>query len=342
METLQAQPILYRLFIFARMNKAGKWVLVILTLLLLSCSDDIKLTGEGEPIPIVYAIFDTSDSIHYIKLGKSFADESSVENQLDEKHLYYSNPEVSIVNLSSGVEYSFRPSQEQEKDDGYFPISPNPIYMLDKYLNTGEYLVRIKPDNESMLIEEKVLLFNDLKIFYPGKSTKRIYFYDDPSSFIWSHSSNASTYELAFTLEYEESNDFSEIQNKSITYSRTINTDELEWMQNRWKFRLYSDPFYGKIGQKIEEDEAIKYRKPTNLILKISAVGFELNQFIEQNNPDTEIEINYTGNLSDAIGIVAAKYTVKIENLQLSPKAMDSLRSGRFTKNLKFVSNSDW
>jgi hypothetical protein len=151
-----------------------------------------------------------------------------------------------------------------------------------------------------------------------------------------------ASYELAFILDYEEADNELEKSIKRLNYSRTIETTELEWLQDRWKFRLYSDPVFGKFSRDVNKNDQVKYRKPIRLTLLITAADTELNQFIDQNDPDTKVEINYSGNLTGAIGIAAAKYTVQLSNLQLSPKAMDSLRTGRFTKDLKFISNPDW
>lgn len=324
------------------MAKPGILGVILIVLFTSSCSDEIQLSGEGDPFPVVYAILDAADTAHYLRLGKSFADEYSVQELLTKHNLYYSSPDISLKHLSSGLEFHFEETEEIEKLPGYFPQSINPVYRLNQVLTPGDYLLRIKPDNQTSAIEERIKLFNDLLIYYPGKNSKRIYFYDDPVTFIWSPSKYVSTYELAFTLEYLEVDVNNKSKLKEITYSRTINTEELEWMQDRWKFRLYSDPFFGTIGRSIKKGDQIQYRKPSRLILKISAADAELSQFIKQNNPDTKVEINYKGNLTNAIGIAAAKYTVVLSKLQLSPKAMDSLRSGRFTKDLLFVNNPDW
>jgi hypothetical protein len=341
-EILPAQRIRYRLFIFAGMWKIQTITGILIISFLGSCSEDIQLTGTGDPIPIIYSILDSSDSIHYVRLGKSFSGEAAVRDLLNEENMYYADPTITLVQVNSQEQYSFGLVKDIFKEPGYFPIGINSIYQLKQELNPGEYILTIKPDENSTPIEQRVILFEDFNIVTPGKVTKRIYFYDDPVSFVWTSSSYSSQYELAITLEYDEADQNSEVKKKAITYSRNILLDELEWQQGRWKYRLYSDPFFGKIGQKIAASELVSYRKPTRLMIRVSAPNKELSQFIQQNSPDTQVETNYTGNLIDAIGIVASKYTIQLQDLQLSPKAMDSLKSGRFTKDLGFISNPDW
>jgi len=301
------------------------------------------MVSEGEIVPVVYAIFDASDSTHTVRLSKSFADEMSVEKMIQNPgRLYYDSPRITMVKNSTSQSYSFQLNEFHPRSQGYFPDFPNPIYQLEQKFDPGMYTLRIDPGDGTEPILVSTYLISDLVVAYPSQATKRIYFYDDPVSFIWFPSSYAYSYEIAFTLIYEEKHQLNGLLTKSTTYSRRIFEEELEWMQDRFKAQIYSDPIYAYFGMQLHTDEFVDYRKPIELILTISTADQDLTQFLSSKSPDVDIRLATEGNLDNAIGIVASKFSRKFPNMQLSPKAMDSLRGGRFTKDLKFVNNSEW
>lgn len=325
------------------MNKLRILSILFIIALGTNCSEEIELVGSGEQLPVVYAIFDASDTVHSVRLGKSFSGEMSVSDLLKNPENYsYSKPEIYLVQLSSNKAFSFKPNRNISKEEGDFPTSPNPIFQLSQKLLPGDYELVIIPEPGGDTIRSGVSLFNDLRVAYPTKTTKRIYFYDDPVSLIWFPASSAFSFEVAFTLRYQEKRPEKEIEIKEISYSRQVLEGDLEWMQDRFKYQLYSDPFFAYLGQNIAATESLEYRKPLELTVNISAADEDLSLFISRNNPDTDTRRDFKGNLEGALGIVAAKCSRKFEKKQLSPKAMDSLRNGRFTRKLKFVNNPDW
>jgi len=315
----------------------------ILILILCACSEEIDLVSEGEAIPVVYAIFDASDSIHTVRLSKSFADEMSVESMINNPaYLYYDQARITMNKKNSTKKYTFLLNESIPRQQGYFPDSPNPVYQLEQKLDPGLYTLNIDTGDGTSPININTHLISDLIVAYPGKASKRIYFYDDPVLFIWLPSSDAYSYEIAFTLIYEEKHQSNKLQRKSVTYSRRVFKEELEWMQDRYKAHIYSDPVYSYFGLQIHEDDMVEYRKPIELILTISSADQDLTRYLRNVSPDIDTRNAANGNLENAIGIVASKFSCKFPNMQLASKAMDSLRSGRFTKDLKFVNNSDW
>ncbi|MCK5820559.1 MAG: hypothetical protein KAH17_01690 [Bacteroidales bacterium] len=319
------------------------WGIVAIIGLLYSCSEEINMVSEGEAIPVVYAIFDISDTIHTVRLSKSFADELSVgEMMQDPRRLFFDKPVISLERNKTRQNFFFKLNESQERVQGIFPVSPNPIYQLEHELNPGTYTLSIDLGDGSEIILINTHLINELLVTYPSRATKRIYFYDDPVSFIWLPSENAYSYEIAFTLIYEEEHQVKELNTKSITYTRRIFEEELEWMQDRFKARIYSDPVFAYFGSQIHKDELVEYRKPLELILTISTADQDLTQFLSENSPSFDSRNSTKGNLENSIGIVASKFSRQFPDMQLSPKAMDSLRRGRFTKDLKFVNNPDW
>ena len=307
-----------------------------------SCSDEVSLVYPGEAIPVIYGIFDASDTAHSIKVTKSFSgEEDAMKLMQNPGNLYYNSPEISLAQTGSNLDIQFLESPSH-RNEGVFPESPNPVYSLKRILPAGLYTIRITlPGVEKPIISETEL-FKDLKIIYPNSQAKRIYFYEDPLTFSWFPSENAASYEIAFKLVFEELTEDGESSNRKVQYSRHIQKNELRWERDRYQFQIYSDPVYAFLGTRIPNNKSISYRKPLELIASITAADEELTTYLKEMHPASDIKKDPKGNIDGAIGVIASKFTVRFNHLKLSYKAMDSLRTGRFTKNLKFVSNPDW
>ncbi|MCD6346294.1 MAG: hypothetical protein J7L96_02615 [Bacteroidales bacterium] len=309
---------------------------------LIGCSDDIQLVYPGESTPVIYCIFDCSDSLHSIKITKSFAGEEGIADMMaDPANLYYESPAIKLRYNATQLAMLFTESPST-RIDGIFPEHPNPIYTLKRILPAGGYTIAIELPGVEQAVIAQTELFNDLRVVYPNKKSKRIYFYDDPLSFTWFPSEHAASYEIAFQLKIEEVNENGDKSIRQVQYSRQIFDNELLWKKDRYQYQIFSDPVFAYWGRTISKNKSVSYRKPIELTASITAADEDLTRYIKYMHPGSDIKKDPKGNIEGAIGIIASKYTVKFSNLKLSPKAMDSLRSGRFTKTLKFVSNSDW
>ena len=59
---------------------------MLLTLVIcVACETDPLIYNDSEPLPVIYGIFDKNDTIHYLKVGKSFG---AVHNPLETSVLY--------------------------------------------------------------------------------------------------------------------------------------------------------------------------------------------------------------------------------------------------------------
>ena len=99
-----------------------------------SCSDEVSLVYPGEAIPVIYGIFDASDTAHSIKVTKSFSgEEDAMKLMQNPGNLYYNSPEISLAQTGSNLDIQFLESPSH-RNEGVFPESPNPVYSLKRGL----------------------------------------------------------------------------------------------------------------------------------------------------------------------------------------------------------------
>jgi gliding motility-associated-like protein len=136
--------------------------------LLFSCNTDVDLIGDYKVTPIVYGLLDQSDSIHYIKIQKTFLGQSNALDmaQVQDSSYFddvYATITETLSNGSVGRTWVLRDTLVENKDlDGVFfapeqklyyfatptiandPINslqPDAKYRLDININNGQFNV---------------------------------------------------------------------------------------------------------------------------------------------------------------------------------------------------------
>lgn len=317
-------------------------LLSLVLLLLVGCSEKIELLYPGDPIPVLFAIFDQQDSTHYIRISQSFAGEESVYQTMRQKEqLYDPTVSVSLRPPNGNLKYLFTRLEDQGRVSGLFPEQPLQYHALQLVLTEDKYLVEIESDQHNPL-SIPVKLIQPFKPHSPVPSSNRFYFYDDPTVFSFTPPEGSGVFEIAFVLYYEEHLDNGSQQMKSYRYSYLLFPEQLEWELDHFNHRFYADPFYAHIGSHLEADAGVDYRKPMRLDLELTAGDSVLARYLDWQEQELDAQINPQGNVDGAIGFVASKYTYYKPNLKFSKRAQDSLIYGRFTKDLQFVANSNW
>jgi uncharacterized protein YceK len=330
------------------MSIAGKYSspnLILLTVLFLlsGCSTEIEVVDPGPPVPVVYAVFDPSDTTHYVKLSKSFAGKTDPYTlALDRNQVFY--PEASIT-LGGGYDpgaWVFSKNSEIPRDPGYFPTQPNESFGINQLLFPGRYRLTIVIPSENKTLTADFSLLNSFRVYTPKAGFKRFYFYEDPILFTWLNDPGAGMYEITFQLRYQEVLKNGDSGIKTAVFTRQLLPSQLEPDGDRFNYRFFSDSFFAKMGTSIGSDSRINYRKPLDFSMMITAADTTLSRYLSWFNLEIDDKINPNGNVQGAIGVVASKCSVRFNNLILSGRSQDSLVRGRYTKNLEFVNNPDW
>ena len=127
-----------------------KTLLVLITLAsIVSCDNDLDIIAEWKDIPVVYGILNAQDSVHYVKLNKTFLGQGDVMSMAQEfDSLHYNQEEVGLRLIEyrrSGGQYIESKSIEMEpifnsdKPDGIFSAPDQIIYKSDALLNNERY-----------------------------------------------------------------------------------------------------------------------------------------------------------------------------------------------------------
>jgi hypothetical protein len=308
-----------------------------------ACNDEISMIYPGPPVPVVYGVFDVNNPMHYIKLTKSFiGEEDPRELAAEHGNMFYDSARVYLYRYSDTDRSYFELKENLARNTGYFPSLPNEAFVLNKKLTAGYYMVRIQLPEDGDTLTARFAIIDALKVLLPKAGLKRFYFYEDPTVFAWMPHPGAGLYELSFILTYQESLKSGENQFRTLRFNRQLRPETLEVSTDRYVYRYYSDAFFASIGTQVPYNEEVEYRKALNLDIELTAADTTLARYINWYSMEIDDKNNPNGNVAGAIGVIGSKYTVTFPGLSLSDRSQDSLIRGRYTRDLGFVSNSNW
>ncbi len=328
------------------MNKPllNGWVaLLTLSLTLTSCSDEIRLVSPGDPVPVIFGIFDAQDQSHHLVLSKTFAGEESLNDLLARPGVFYYDQARIRLTLPNGVVAGeFLPVDSVNRQPGLFPEQPHRFYRYSGRLESGNYRIRIETgENNETLIAELVPL-KRFTVLTPHPSSRTFYFYEDPTLFSWTPPPGSGIFQIDFTLHYGEFFKNGSRRDSSFTHSVTLFPETLEWNLGTCYYRSFSDPFFGHLGREMSESPGIDYRMPLRFEIGITCGDTILARYVNWDRQQIDGQMNPNGNIKGAIGLIASKYSMRIANMKLSQRSQDSLVKGRYTRDLSFTSNPEW
>src|SRR3989339_231358 len=178
---------------------------IFLTSVFSGCTDEISVFTPGPSIPVVYGVLDIRDTIHYLKLSKTFGgyDDPAILAS-DPENIFFQDAIVYLRPVGVLRKIMFESIQGQARDSGYFPPLPNLSYQSNAKLKEGRYdLVIIIPETADTLTTRFVLM-DSFWILNPRPGFRKFYFYEDPIPFTWNKAALVGLYEIAFSLTYQE------------------------------------------------------------------------------------------------------------------------------------------
>ncbi len=315
--------------------------LIVLTIS--GCSEDIQVIEPGSPVPVVYAVFDVNQSVHYVKVSKTFVGESDPYT-LAKNHdqIFYPDAKVFVADINGNGHVQFSLVTDIPRLPGSFPELPNEVFELRQKLNPGDYRLTVILPSEKDTLTALFSFINTFRVITPKAGFKRFYLYEDPMLFSWYADPAAGLYEISLSLTYEEWMKTGTMQSHIATFTRQIKPSDLESEKDYFNYRFYSDSFFAHLGTSIALNPAVDYRKPVGLELLITAADTTLARYLNWFNLEIDDKVNPNGNVTGAIGVAGTKYSVPYPGLILSGRSQDSLVRGRYTKKLDFVNNPDW
>lgn len=325
-----------------------------------SCDDKININADYTATPVVFGLLDHRDSVHLIKITKTFlGDGNNYDFAKIADSSYWKQVDAKILELNDGVptgrEWTLKDSVISNKDAGVFYSPEQKVYVfyenslredyeykLEAILNEGEYTV----DATTNLID----------------GFKYSSFFLNTPSFAFGSVNNSGNVNYNFSfIRYAEGKNGLGYQTRIIIKYREIYLDgtqavkEIVWNakenngfdnikpdfpeQNR-SVSFNGEGFYSYIATKITSNDNIDVRQFIQLDVVTEVGHEELMKYIEVSKPSTGISQNqplYT-NVNGGLGLFSSRTIARRNNIGLTSGSIEVLCTASEAGGLKFCS----
>lgn len=312
-------------------------------LLLFSCDNTLDLVEEGADVSIVYSLLSANENEQVVRLERGFIDPDIPATELaqDADNLYYENASVKLNNLTQGTSYNLSRKESSqlglEREEGFFATDPNYVYHYtgqeDDFLPNDEVQLFIQTTEESDPVTATINLLNELLVLEPSPnfSTQSEY----RLRWVIQEDNPPVEFNVTIELNYGEA-DLLDEEPEFEDYQLTWN---LGTVKNQDFIEVPGIDFYKFFGNNlVEGNSLVRQFNFFNVIIEYSGEEMEAYQnFLTANTGITSSQPLPTySNLSSGLGLVAEKERIVIPNNFIGVATKDSLKDGRFTKNLNF------
>jgi len=313
-------------------------LLLVLALLIQGCRDEPHINIPGDPIPVIFGVFDKFDYVHYLKVGKSFQPEKDprdVANCFD--CLYFKDAEVTITFTDyRGRQSSLTPTMVENipKDQGFFHSPGQIIYRFEKELRSfhGSLGVSVKVPGLPEATGE-VLLIDSMPINTPKKGQQYIYLVpDSPLRIQWDgHPWNE------IDVEFE----FLEVTADTIR-SAKVHIQNTNWFESPTpKYRELSinyEEFIREVTLQLKEAPEVLRRYFGYHSITISGGDINMVMYVKfMNGYNDYNELAYS-NIKNGVGVMASRTTGMVDSLQFDYQTRRQLLNENRLKKYRLIS----
>jgi hypothetical protein len=345
------------LLYICRMTRRPLSILLALGILVsvASCDNELDVTAEYKEIGIIYSLINPGEAEHVVRIQKAFlGDGNALVMAENPDSTYYGDIlDVKLIQIKNGAEITTIPLTRftgQDKEEGDFPVSPNILYktngeVLDK---SSEYKIVVKNLETGNEFWAQTVLVDTVKIVKPSVTNNSdirwvIKNGNNPAEYNdviieYAVSSKAEIYSYTIRFNFIETN----VSNGQIT------SKSIDWVfGNDYVFETNGAPnithaingedFYRFVAQKLNPDNTVQ-RTAGTLDFIVSGGSEVLANYININSSTTSIltTIPLYTNVNNGLGIFASRFVTTSPNKPLGVFSLDSLKNGKYTKDLGF------
>ncbi|MEA1875546.1 MAG: hypothetical protein U9N86_01665 [Bacteroidota bacterium] len=177
-----------------------------------ACSDELELVADSGYSPVVYCILNPDDSVHYLRIGKSYLAFDDVrENPPHSDSLVYHEDFYAYlaenIHGEQGDIYYFEPSDKYVRDSGFFNTENLELLKVKCQLKVGsEYSLYIYSPELPKLIVGSTYIIPPVKIlepvYMPGREITILP--EQGYNLRWTHPSKYAVYQPVLRIHYRE------------------------------------------------------------------------------------------------------------------------------------------
>lgn len=328
----------------------GILILMVLTGLI-SCSNELDVIAPYKDIPVVYCVLNPGDTVHYLRLEKSFIGEDNAFDMARvQDSVYYPGAQAVLSRWENDVQkeqFVFEPVTGPVRDPGIFINDPNLLYRTTgKVRNNSNYRLEISIPSTGAAISASTITVNTFKVIRPEGFKKNLPLssYENYLSIEWLSAQYARMYQIVMRFHYLEVRNPDTVRlsaDWNVGHFISENGSGGELM----KVEVLQRNFYQWVGNKISKPtpdvHRLAARKAIDIIFSVG--GEDLYTYMQVTGEDSGIqkERPVFTNITNGIGIFTSRYRQSIDGKGLTDHSIDSLAYGIYTRELRFADSQN-
>jgi len=316
-----------------------------------SCRNDIDVMAPYKDIPVVYCILNPKDSVHYLRLEKSFLGaDNAYEMAQQTDSIYYPSASVFLERWADSTmkeQIAMVRVINPVRDSGIFTNDPNYLYQSTSPIRTNsEYRLNISIPSVAAKVTASTHTVNEFKVEKPENTKKNLSFlnYENYQTVEWITAPFTRIYHLTIRFHYLD-----------VTHEDTV-YKAIDWNLGHFfsksgiggekmEAKFLNMNFFKWIGNKIDSvDESVQRLADKKAIDFIFTVGGEeLYTYMEVYSEDNGIlkDKPIFTNIVNGIGLFSSRFEQSILGKSLSDLTIDALAKGIYTKHLRFADSQN-
>lgn len=323
-------------------------VILMLCLAGSSCRNDFDLVVPGESIPVIYGLISPQDSVHRIRLTRSFSGSgSALEMAKSCDSLYYPDAEVFLELRNPDGRVIDRKKLQRtllpDRSDGLFCISPNydyqcsPMPVIDSDTNhPAHYVLSVTlPGSQKFCYAETVVPpLPSLKMPELWRNQHFIDLFIDNRIGILLPDQYFTEFKVLLHYSELKSGNWSQ---KQVLHERRYIAAVRNSLTRFDELNLNEDWFINLVVHSIQIDTTVQARHLDQIEFRFTYAGKAFNDLYNSTRFMSDLIATGYSNITGGYGMFSSFNTRFYKDFMLNPRSMDSLVGGICTRPLRFV-----
>lgn len=309
--------------------------------LLFSCESGFQVyTDEFEPVPVVYCFVNPADTVHYIRIGRSFSsrgDPDIYSKSADSINYEKVDIRVRLINNQGDTVFVEAVTEHNPiKEDGFFSTEGFSVYSFNKVLSHRGYALfkSIELDVEIpglSVATGKTDFLSRVKIRSPLIAAKDLFVDTERPILVQWMGAEWNEADITFTV-FEQYRDST--VSKTISFEEKTNIIRVGGIAEiRFPYELIVQSFARLL--KVEHDLVRRYFGP--IYIKIHSGNKDFFRYMETKDGINDFSGQTVSNIENGIGFIACKWTTIRDPLTFDYFTRQRLSSDPLLEPFKFI-----
>ncbi len=324
------------------------WVFLLSSMLFSSCDNKVDINADYQEITIVYGLLDQSQPRQYIKITKTFQTEDNVlVAAKDPKNSTYSPNDLEVwLDEYLGNTYKRTIYLDSvmitNKDSGDFYFPNQIVYATPegtKLSSAYKYHLGVKVKTTGRYIEGETNLVRDFIITRPFVQQQYASFTGNYNQRVaWESAKGGKLYQFVIRFFYTDIPASGPRSSHYVDLVFATKRSETDEGSEKMSLEFPGNVFYQNLAAKIPLPDQGMYRYADSLYYIFNVADEDFTTYMDINKPsNTIVQVRPVfSNISNGVGLFAARFRKHRYFAGLTPQSLDSLIQGHYTYQLGF------